>query len=314
MIPGIDKLSEPSENVAVPQRSSSSSIISALWALLIGATMAVVACGGITADDTPKQLRVVATTALLADLVENVAGGSAIVSAVVPPGTEVHSFQTTPNDSIEISKAGLMFSNGGEFDDFLNPVIDNAMEKGAVHIVLSQGLEAETARPDPHFWQNPVNTVHYVRRIQDGLAAADPDNADAYRNRADAYVEELQDLDQEISRILEEVPPSRRHLVTYHDAFGHFGARYGWRTSSLVSNDAGDVTPGILTGLMEEVRREGIAAVFSEPQFKTDVIDLLATDSGVRLGTIYSDVLDGDGATYVDMMRHNANSLADLLR
>jgi ABC-type Zn uptake system ZnuABC Zn-binding protein ZnuA len=285
-----------------------------LFGVSIFMALVTAACGGITAEDTPKQLRVVATTALLADLVENVAGGSAVVSAVVPPGTEVHSFQTTPKDSIEIGKAGLIVSNGGEFDDFLYPVIEAALGDDAVHVILSQGLESATIRPDPHFWQNPVNTVHYVRRIQNALETVDPANAESYRGRADAYVQQLLDLDQEISQILEEVPPSRRHLVTYHDAFGHFGARYGWRTSALVSNDAGDVTPGVLTALTEEVRKEGIAAVFTEPQFRSDVLTLLAQDSGVEIGTIYSDVLDGNAATYVDMMRLNAENLAELLR
>ena len=315
MILSLDNRSVPTEKTdAIARPSRSSTVATAVWSMLIVAALVTAACGGITADDTPKQLRVVATTALLADLVKNVTGGSAIVSAVIPPGAEVHSFQTTPSDSIEISKAGLIVSNGGDFDDFLYPIIESALGDDAVHIVLSQGLESTSSRPDPHFWQNPVNTVHYVRRIQAALETADPPNAEAYRDRADAYVEQLLDLDLEISRVLEVVPPSRRHLVTYHDAFGHFGARYGWRTSALVSNDAGDVTPGVVTALMEQVRQEGIAAVFTEPQFQTNVIGLLAKDSGVRVGTIYSDVLDGSATTYVDMMRLNARNLVEMLR
>ena len=153
MIPGIDNLSEPSENVAVPQHSSSSPIISALWALLIGATMAAVACGGITTADTRKPLRVVTTTSLLADLTQNVVGASTVVTAVIPPGADVHSFQTTPNHSIAISNAGLVVSNGGGLDDFLYPMIENAQEDGTVRIVASQGLAGVSTRQDPHFWQ-----------------------------------------------------------------------------------------------------------------------------------------------------------------
>ena len=214
MIPGIDKLPETSENVAVSRHSNSSSIIPVLWVLLIGATMAAVACGGITTADTQKPLRVVTTTSLLADLTQNVAGASTVVTAVIPPGADVHSFQTTPNHSIAISNAGLIVSNGGGLDDFLYPMIENAQEDGAVHIVTSQGLAGVSTRQDPHFWQNPANAVHYVRRIQEGLSTADPANAESYQDRADAYVQQLLDLDQEISRILSEVPPSRRHLVT----------------------------------------------------------------------------------------------------
>ena len=316
MIPGIDKLPETSENVAVSRHSNSSSIIPVLWVLLIGATMAAVACGGITTADTQKPLRVVTTTSLLADLTQNVAGASTVVTAVIPPGADVHSFQTTPNHSIAIRNAGLIVSNGGGLDDFLYPMIENAQEDGAVHIVASQGLAGVSTRQDPHFWQNPANAVHYVRRIQEGLSTADPANAESYQDRADAYVQQLLDLDQEISQILSEVPHSRRHLVTYHDAFAHFGARYGWRTSSLVANDAGGVTPNAIAHLQERVREEGIAAVFTEPQFRSKVIELAARDTGVEVGTIYCDVLGGgSGAdTYLNMMRLNARNLVKLLR
>ena len=285
----------------------------ALLAMAILAAVTVTGCGGITSD-SHKPLQVVTTTALLADLTQNVTGDSADVIALIPAGTDVHSFQTTPNNSIEISKAGVIVSNGGGLDDFLNPMIENAMSDGAVQVIASQGWASRSRSPDPHYWQNPTIAVQYVHRIQAGLSAADPNNAEAYRVRADAYAQQLLDLDQEISRILEDVPQSRRHLVTYHDAFGHFGSRYGWRTSALVSNDAGEVTPSAITQLQQQVRQEGITAVFTEPQFRSKVIDLVAQDTGVEVGTIYSDLLDGSAATYIGMMRLNAENLAESLR
>lgn len=313
MIPGTDNDSRMiSRQSMIDWFKSLPSSGGALLAMAILAAITLAGCG-VTAD-THKPLRVVTTTALLADLTQNVAGDSAEVVALIPAGADVHSFQTTPNDSIEISKAGLIVSNGGGLDDFLKPMIENAMSDGAVHVVVSQGLAALSGSTDPHYWQNPANAVHYVRRIQDGLSAADPDNAEAYRVRAGTYAQQLLDLDQEISGILEDVPQSHRHLVTYHDAFGHFGSRYGWRTSALVSNDAGGVTPSAITQLQQQVRQEGIAAVFTEPQFRSKVIDLAAQDTGVEVGTIYSDVLDGSAATYIGMMRLNAENLAKSLR
>ncbi|SVB44348.1 uncharacterized protein METZ01_LOCUS197202, partial [marine metagenome] len=93
----------------------------ALLAMAILAAVTVAGCGGVTADKH-KPLWVVTTTALLADLAQNVAGDSTKVVALIPAGADVHSFQTTPNDSVEVSKAGLIVSNGGSLDDFLNPM------------------------------------------------------------------------------------------------------------------------------------------------------------------------------------------------
>ena len=83
-----------------------------------------------------------------------------------------------------------------------------------------------------------------------------------------------------------------------------------------MANDAGGVTPNAIAHLQERVREEGIAAVFTEPQFRSKVIELAARDTGVEVGTIYSDVLGGGSAadTYLDMMRLNARNLVELLR
>ena len=106
MIPGIDNNSGPTgKTSAIAWFMGSASTGVALLAISIAAAMVAAACGGITAADTQKPLRVVATTALLADLVQNVAGGGTTVRAVIPPGADVHSFQTTPSDSIEMSEA-----------------------------------------------------------------------------------------------------------------------------------------------------------------------------------------------------------------
>ena len=58
----------------------------------------------------------VATTALMADFVRNVGGDLVEVTALVPPGAEVHSFQSTPADSVAINRAALVVSNGGALD------------------------------------------------------------------------------------------------------------------------------------------------------------------------------------------------------
>ena len=66
----------------------------------------------------------VTTTALLADLVQNVGGDLVNVISLVPPGADVHSFQSTPADNVALSRAALVVSNGGGLDQFLDQVIE----------------------------------------------------------------------------------------------------------------------------------------------------------------------------------------------
>jgi ABC-type Zn uptake system ZnuABC Zn-binding protein ZnuA len=265
--------------------------------------------------DTPNQqpLSVVTTTALLADLVKNVGGDLVSVTALVPPGADVHSFQSTPADNVAISRAAMVVSNGGGLDQFLDQVIQRSTSDGTVQILAAKAL-LELDDEDPHFWQNPVFAVRYVESIRDGLIAADPTNADDYQGNFTEYKDRLTKLDFDIASTLNTVDPTRRHLITFHDAFGHLAKRYGWQVTSLVGSDASQVSPGPVVEILEKVREQGLTAVFAEPQFNSDLLEKAAEEAEVEIGPIYSDVQDGEVANYIDMMLFNAKSLARLLR
>jgi ABC-type Zn uptake system ZnuABC Zn-binding protein ZnuA len=308
-------------------------IFLALLMLMIG--LLAVACGETTGPtSTGARVQVVTTTGILADLARNVGGDLVAVRAIVPPGIDVHTFQATPEDSITISRARVIVSNGKGLDNFLEGVLQGSGKAEAVRVVASAGLEgapvaemefpgeeedpaeheSEHPQGDPHHWQDPLQTIHYVEQIRDGLVQADPTNASTYQANAAAYMQRLRDLDQEIARVLSDVPPQHRHLVTFHDAFGYFARRYGWRVSAFVPSDASEVTPGSVAQVMEDIKQEGIPAVFAEPQFRPDVLQQAARDTGVAVGTIYSDALNEQVPTYLEMMRFNASSLAKLLK
>ena len=263
----------------------------------------VSACGSSQPEAAPSgsPLPVVATTALMADFVRNVGGDLVEVTSLVPPGAEVHSFQSTPSDSVAISRAALVVSNGGELDRFLDPLIQGSLTDDAVRVVTAAPLLA-AGETDPHFWQNPVFSVVYVKEIRDGLIASDPENTAAYQANFDSYKEKLTKLDFDIASTLNTVDPARRLLITFHDAFGHFARRYGWEVTAFVASDGGEVSPGRVVDILAQVREQGISAVFAEPQFRADVLENAAREAGIETGVIYSDVLDDDVTSYIDMM------------
>ena len=268
---------------------------------------------------------VVTTTVLLADLVKNIGDNLVEVTALVPPGADVHSFQSTPDDNIAVSKASLLISNGGGLDKFLEQVIKGSAADDAVHIFAAESLmdsdfredeahEDGSHEGDPHFWQNPIFAIQYAETIRDGLIKVDPDNSNTYHINFESYKDKLTELDFEIASTINTIDESRRHLITFHDAFGHFATRYGWRVTSLVGHDASQVSPGSVIEILEKVRAQGVPAVFVEPQFSGGLLQQAAEDSGIEVGPIYSDVQDGEVSNYIDMMLFNAKSLARLLR
>ena len=276
----------------------------------------LVACGGdrIEPAATPSgesKLLVVTTTALLGDLVENVGREWGDVRSLVPPGVDVHSFQTTPEDSIAINRVQVIVINGFGLDAFLRPVLESARGGNSVQVVAAEGMSGEA---DPHLWQNPVFAIRYIERIRDGLAAADPEHKSQYDVNAQAYINQLRALDLELDRILSQVKPEFRRLITYHDAFGHLAERYGWEVSAFVASDTDEVSPKAVVQILGRLNQQGIPAIFVGPQFSSDVIRRAAEDGGVAVAMIYSDLAENGPTSYVEMMRLNAKSLAENLR
>ena len=286
------------------------------WATMIALCL-LTACGGsqLQPAATPRgegKLRVVTTTALLADLVRNVGREWVELRSLVPPGADVHSFQTTPEDSIAINRAQVIVTNGFGLDAFLEPVLESARGINSVQVVAAEGLLL--GEDDPHLWQNPEFAIRYVERIRDGLVAADPEHEAQFSVNAQTYISRLRQLDLELDLTLSQVKPELRHLISYHDAFGHLAERYGWEASAFVASDAGEVSPAAVVKILDRISQQGIPAIFVGPQFSSDVIRRAAEDSGIAIGTLYSDVSENGATSYIEMMRLNAKSLAENLQ
>ena len=324
--PGIAGGSSRSESEA--QIDSAARRIGGFLVVLVMGILLMAACGvsanpegnnrendGQPSGSSGGKINVVATNSLLADMVRQVGGNLVEVTALVPPGADVHAFQLKPSNNLAIGRADLLISNGGGLDDFLNPVLQNSAQAEGKWIIVAEGLEPSALLDsgNPHYWLDPTFAIDYVKQIRNGLVEVDPKHESDYMANAETYVGQISALDQEIEELLGRVAPERRHLVTYHDGFAHLARRYNWEATALVPDDARDVNPRTLAKLVRRINRDSLPAVFVEPQFQQGLLTRTAREAGIRVGVIYS--LPGPGApTYLDMMRYNAESMARELR
>ena len=158
----------------------------------------------------------------------------------------------------------------------------------------------------------------YVDNITAALAKADPGNAaDYYKNRA-AYVAEIEALDAELLARMQALPENARTVVTSHDAFGYFAARYGLTFEAPIGlSTESEASAADVAKLIVQIRKEKISAVFVETITDNRLMEQIVRETGAQIGgTLYSDALSGPGGpapTYLDMMRHNATTLARAL-
>jgi manganese/zinc/iron transport system substrate-binding protein len=166
-----------------------------------------------------------------------------------------------------------------------------------------------------------------IGEVKKALAELDPAGADTYEKNAAAYTKELDELDQEIRKALDAVPPGQRVLVTSHDAFGYFGRAYGFEVVGLQGvSTASEVGTPQRDKLAQLISERHVPAVFTEtsvPQvgLKAVLDDVYAKKKyTVKLvggdNALYSDALgppDSPGGTYPGMIRHNAKVIVEAL-
>ncbi len=174
-----------------------------------------------TAQDT---LKVVTTIYPEYDWVRNILGEQAAeadVTMLLDNGVDLHSYQPSAQDIVMISDCDVFVYVGGESDNWVKDTLAEAQNKDMVVIDLMEvlgdtvkeeeiveGMEAEEEEEeeggeeegpeyDEHVWLSLKNAQVLCGAIADGLAQADPSNAETYHTNAVAYQAELSALDAE---------------------------------------------------------------------------------------------------------------------
>jgi ABC-type Zn uptake system ZnuABC Zn-binding protein ZnuA len=291
----------------------------AVVAAVLGATL-LAGCSAAGSGGTPSgppgdadAIEVVASTTVLADLVRQVGGSHVIVTSLVPPGGEVHTFDPTPADIARVADADLVVMNGLGLDDW---VADLATASGSEAPVLRVGEEIGGAT-DPHLWMDVRNGIRYVARIGDELSRVDVANATSYGDQARAYTERLTELDGWAREQLAAIPAERRKVVSFHDALPSFAEAYGLDIVGTVVDAPGqDPSAGEIAGLIDEIRASGATALFGEAQFNPELARTIAEEAGITVVTdLYTDSLgDAPADTYEGMIRSDVEKVVEALR
>jgi zinc/manganese transport system substrate-binding protein len=272
--------------------------------------------------EPPSRLPVVASFSILADLVREIGGERVGIRALVGPDGDAHAYQPTPADAKVLAEARLVVVNGLGFEGWIERCIKSSKTTAPV-VVASSGvplrLDEEGGHGiDPHAWQSIGNVRLYVGNIRDGLIAADSEGAETYRANAKAYLDKLAALEAEVVEKIAKITPSRRKIITTHDAFGYFGAAYGFEfiAPEGVATEA-EPSARDIAKIIRQIKAQKIPAVFMENIIDARTMTRIAAETGAQVGGIlFSDALSGPSGpapTYVDMMRHNVSELANAL-
>jgi ABC-type Zn uptake system ZnuABC Zn-binding protein ZnuA len=301
--------------------------------MVIAITLAIAACQASTTTPGPAQssgsagtpapdaLKVVTTTTVFADIVQNVGGSRVAASSIIPPGVGPEDYEPKPDDARKLSDAQLIVSNGVGLDDFLQKLLASGTGGHTPQVVLGEGIPVMTVdgEENPHFWLDPTLVKqYYLPAIASKLTELDPPGKATFDANAAAYGAQLDALDAALKAQVETIPAANRKLVTFHDAFPYFAKHFGFELIGVILQNVGqDPSAADLAALVEKVKATGVKAVFSEAQFNPRLTQTLAQEAGIKnvVTTLYNDALGPAPAdTYLGLMRWNVDQIVAALK
>ncbi|WP_064091391.1 metal ABC transporter solute-binding protein, Zn/Mn family [Rossellomorea aquimaris] len=277
--------------------------------------------------------KVVVTTTIgqIGDAVKNIGGEHVEVQSLMGPGVDPHLYKAKQSDIGKLQEADIIFYSGLHLEGKMLEIFEKMNEEKPTYAIadsipkdqLRKDVLDKTAT-DPHVWFDIDLWKIALEQVRDGLIKQDPENKEDYIKNTEKYFAELDKLKDYASSELAKVPEEQRVLVTAHDAFNYFGAKYNLQVMGLqgLSTDA-EYGLADVQNLVDTLVERNIKAVFVESSISEKSINAViegANNKGHKVtigGELFSDAMGKEGTeegTYIGMYRHNVETIVNALK
>ena len=322
--------------------------VSLIMALVM--TFCFSACGsknGTTAADEEK-IRVVATIFPEYDWVMNILGENPAnieVTMLLDKGVDLHSYQPTADDILQISDCDLFIYVGGESDAWVNDALKEAANKEKVVVDLLdelgdlareeevvEGMQEECSDDpdaaeeepeyDEHVWLSLRNAAVFTESISEALQSLDPEHAGIYQSNTETYLEKLNALDEEYAAAVQN---AGFHTLLFGDRFpfrylvDDYGLDYyAAFVGCSAETDASFETITFLAEKLDELGLPAILTIEGSDQRIAQTIVQVTESKDQKILTLDSmqstTARDAEnGATYLSGMEKNLSVLEEAL-
>ena len=316
-------------------------------ALMLGALIGCTQNNGGSPDTSPdgeKSVSVVTTIFAPYDFTRVITGGNVNLTMLLPPASESHSYEPTPQDIIKIQNSDVFIYIGGETDSWAAEIL-KSMDTNKMRIIsmmecvdtveeeIVEGMQAdhdedshdeddlhEEKEFDEHVWTSPKNAKLIVQKICDTLCEADAENESIYKENTERFLSELSELDNEFQSV---VDSASRRVIVFGDRFPfryfadaydleYFAAFPGCSTET-------EASAATVAFLIDKINAEDIPVVFHAELSNQKMADIISEGTGAKILQLHachnvSKAEFESGIGYLELMRQNVQNLKEAIQ
>ena len=315
--------------------------------ILIMACVVVVmlsACGNINKGEnkdvsSKNKLKIYTTVFAFQSFTEQIGGKYVDVKSIYPPGADMHTFEPTQKEMVNIAKGDLFIYSNQEMDPVAKKIAGSINNKdlklalaanfthddlvvnhehdheheGHEHAHEEEGHEHEEGSEDPHVWLDPVLNKKMVKSIKDDLAKKDPQHKDYYENNYKQVVNDLDNINQRLTEVTEH--PKRDTVVISHDSIGYLANRYGFKQEGVSGMNNEEPSQRDLMNIVNNIKQTKQPYVLYEQNISSKVTDVIQKESNStplsfhNMATLSKEESKEGNITYQSLMKRNIKSL-----
>ncbi len=263
-----------------------------------------------SSSEAPTEKPIIAVTIVPEQtFAEAVCGDLAEVITMVPPGNSPENYEPTAEEMEKFSDASLYFSIGVPTEEAnILPNVGNVKVVALQDAVSAVYPERtfESGERDPHIWLSPKRVKVMVETIAQEMSELDEANKETYEKNAEAYIEQLDALDKQITSALEGVQSKK--FIVYHPAFGYFADDYGL-TMYALEEDGKEATAQHLQDMVDLAKKENIKVIFYQEEIDSSQSAAFAEEIGGK--TMQLAPL---AANYIENLKSMADLMAEVMQ
>jgi zinc/manganese transport system substrate-binding protein len=299
-------------------------------ALATSTVLLLAGCAATDASTDPTEepfagLTIVSSTNVWGDVASSIGGDLVqVVSIIENFSQDPHSYEASARDQLAVNEADVIVANGGGYDPFMDTLAEAAGNTNIVYAYLPDELEQapkeeeaghdhDHAHGNEHVWYDFHVVEDFATRLADQLKALDSENSAEYSANLDAFVAEIESLEERATAVADSVSGVR--VISSEPVADYLLEKLGLTnitpdSFSQAIEEELDVSPADLLEIQNLITSKSVELFVVNIQTGSVQIDSLVELAETNeIAVIQVSELLPQGLTYVGWMEQNISAI-----
>jgi len=278
----------------------------------------------VTSLQVYAEIKVVATTTTIANLVEVIGGNKVSVDYLCRGDQDPHFLEVLPSYMLKLRNADIVFKIGLDLEKWLPQLIDGSRNDKLELIDLSKDIskkEVPTAKVDasqgdvhpygnPHYWLDPENAKIMAEEIYNALTDFSSQYADYFKKNLDNFNKEIDSNMKNWTSKLSGL--KQKNIITFHKSWVYFETRFGLNVVGNVEPKPGiPPTPSHDADLIQLIKKDKIKIILMENYYSDSAPNHISESTGIKVVKVPVAVYGIEGVdSYIKLIDYIVNQVS----